>query len=509
MLKCDLCHQLVGENFYNQFTPVPWANIRLCSTANHLLCVPFVPRANSKVTMVEEKYCNGIVNGNHHHHYGRSYGTGRHSYIKNGGCKLGYEIKRPSSVSSGGSGDSGKDLDGHQSTREDFDLLSSSGDSDYEYGPGIVDRLRHKFMALSNQSNGLDLVKRCASMEELAFKTTALLIPKNVPVVSSASRSSKLINGTKRKILNQFANGHHYKVNSLTRKATNGIKPASSTPKVVQRSALPAPPPVPSVPPPPPPTVDLYPHNIVKQFLKNHQTIHKEQPPELPVKKIGIVAPQTNGDISRNSVNNLLLLGAPMPYIKRSKSVDTLVLSTTVANGKDSVADTGSDRKVEIREEETAEPSKDESTEAASSHARHAPIAVSEMPKPDMVKTVKRLFECNNASSAVGCDSVAKPSHVKMIKAIEENHSIACSQVLPKIPESSSTTTTARPLPVPPRVAPEPPKLPPPVPPVRQHQGKKLSQTSVEIQITELIDVEHWCLIAHHIVINQVCLALD
>lgn len=391
LLKCASCECVLGTIGVTLFLSVAcW--IRLCgggggeqTTAtsghrcHHRLCVPFSLNRSVQSEMVDEKYCNGngagVMAPNHallhhqhhhsHHHqqhhqhvYNRNYNGAnsatpagvaathvnggnnsfRHLYAngKNGICKNSYEIKRPSSVSSGGSGDSGKDLDTALLLRDDFDLLGTvDTDSDYEYGPGIVDRLRHKFMALSCQQQqqqtsqppmpNLALVKRCSSMEELALRTTLLLPAKNVSIPAPLKPATKhqQINGTKKKILNHL--NSHSKAPPVPNLRTK--------PKVANKSTISQRPPPPTPPQAASPKTGLYPQNIVKQYIKNHQQNGANNHHQNDHRSSMFAQDTTTTRATSHIGSQYLLLGAPMPYIKRSKSVETISMNNLCTTG--------------------------------------------------------------------------------------------------------------------------------------------------------------------------------
>lgn len=243
-------------------------------------------------------------------------------------------IKRPNSVNSSGSGSSESDAGGgvasstQSSDQGPSSIISESSSSDdYEYGPGIVDRLKHKFMALATEkvdSKKLTM-KRFNSMEELTYKASygsglSMNTPptaanghlnglkSNTKLVTTSYNQHKLVNGTKKRIIQFMSN----KENHETVKSSHGtfIKATSASPPLSKITSS-----VADAPPAP-----LYPTNIVKQFIKNQHakltmpaTTAPPPPPPLPQSET-------------SAVNQKKMVLAPMPYIKRSKSVDTLTL---------------------------------------------------------------------------------------------------------------------------------------------------------------------------------------
>nr|XP_027195563.1 putative uncharacterized protein DDB_G0282133 isoform X1 [Dermatophagoides pteronyssinus] len=248
--------------------------------------------------------------------------------------------QRPSSVSSllsnsdssyYSSNDSNTNSSGSgQSTDWSLDTDGDSSSSgDYEYGPGIVHRLRHKFMTLStkqhqnNQQNRLQkkclssvnvstLIKRCTSLEELTFeqfkqqmqqqtmnKTTDIKQQESITAVNKRlinnnhcnNNHHQMVNGTKKKLLfmqqqqqqnlsqqqMSTTNGHYHQKQS--QQQSNNLKKKSLPPPIVNKSFS-------TTNLNHRTTTSLYPTNVVQKFVENVQQNKLKKPPPPPPQRI-------------------------------------------------------------------------------------------------------------------------------------------------------------------------------------------------------------------------------
>lgn len=331
--KCSQCSRPIRLSFSLRTTTSTTTTttaecLCLCETQLHRVYL-----LATSLKMIDNKLLTGSNNlarlrqhfqPNNHNNSGKYYATNHNNGVRSD--KL-YDSKRPNSVSSlSGSSDGGASG-------------GSGGDTenDYEYGPGIVDRLRHKFMALAssnvtgdNSSPPLSGDKRCSSMEELTFQAvgnsfTSLKLARATP----STHQHRMLNGTKKRILQWTMNQNLKSGNSAVLEedcdSLGGTSINSSLTNTATSNV---------------PSSQLQTYNTVKQFIKNHHQQQQQQQQHDQLLNGKKVSPgendahQANAKLllpAKNFTSNRyqngsasLLLSAPMPYFKRSKSVETL-----------------------------------------------------------------------------------------------------------------------------------------------------------------------------------------